>query len=86
MRGIQSPIYCDFVASRVAVGPTQLPIQWVPGAISPGIKRQGREADRSPPSSTQDKNGGAIPPLPHVLMALCLINKAQGQLCLYITS
>jgi hypothetical protein len=25
--------------------PTQLPIQGVPGTLSPGVKRQGREAD-----------------------------------------
>jgi hypothetical protein len=29
------------------------------------IKRQGREADHSPPSSVEDKNGRAITPLPH---------------------
>jgi hypothetical protein len=33
------------------------PIQWVPGAISPGIKRPGREAGHSPPSSLEVKNG-----------------------------
>jgi hypothetical protein len=46
-------------------GATQPPIQWVPGAISSGVKRQGREADHSPPSSVEVKNGGAIAPLPH---------------------
>jgi hypothetical protein len=35
-------------------------------ALSPGVKRQGREADHSPPSSAVVKNGGAIPPLPHM--------------------
>jgi hypothetical protein len=30
-----------------------------------GIERQGIEADHSPPSSAELKNGGAIPPLPH---------------------
>jgi hypothetical protein len=33
------------------------------GALSPGVKRLGHEADHSPPSSA--KNGGAIPQLPH---------------------
>jgi hypothetical protein len=31
------------------------PIQWVPGALSLGLKRPGREADRSPPSSAEVK-------------------------------
>jgi hypothetical protein len=43
-------------------------------AVPPGVKRQGREADHSPPSSAQVKNGGAIPPLPLAFMAWCLIN------------
>jgi hypothetical protein len=34
--------------SRRAPGPTQPPIQWVPGALCPGVKRPGREADHSP--------------------------------------
>jgi hypothetical protein len=33
---------------RPAQGPTQLPIKWVPGADSPGIRRLGREALPSP--------------------------------------
>jgi hypothetical protein len=37
------------------------PIQWVPGAVSPEVKRPSREADHSPPSSTEVKNGGAVP-------------------------
>jgi hypothetical protein len=43
-------------ASRTALGPTQHPIQWVPGALSLSVKRPGREADHSPPSSTEVKN------------------------------
>jgi hypothetical protein len=35
------------------------------GSISPGVKRQRREADHSPPSRAEVKNSEAIPPLPH---------------------
>jgi hypothetical protein len=35
---------------------TQPPIQWVPEALSLGIKWPGHEADHSSPSSTEDKN------------------------------
>jgi hypothetical protein len=50
--------------SRTALGPIQPPIQWVRG-----VKRTEREADHSPPSSAEVKNGGAILPLLHVFMA-----------------
>jgi hypothetical protein len=36
-------------------GPTQ-PIKWVPGVLSPRVKRPGREADHSPPPSAEVKN------------------------------
>jgi hypothetical protein len=42
-------------ASRTALGPTQPPIQWIRGALSLGIKRQGREAHHSPLSSAELK-------------------------------
>jgi hypothetical protein len=44
------------IASRTALGPTQPPVQWVLGALSLGVKRPGREADHSPPSSVEVKN------------------------------
>jgi hypothetical protein len=44
-------------------GPTLTLIQWVPGTLSRVVNRQGREAERSPPSSAELKNGGAVPPL-----------------------
>jgi hypothetical protein len=40
------------------------PIDIGKGDISPGVNRPGREADQSLISSTEVKNGGAIPPLP----------------------
>jgi hypothetical protein len=42
-------------ASRPALGSTQPPIQWVPGALSLEVKRPGREADHSPPSGANAK-------------------------------
>jgi hypothetical protein len=42
-------------ASRTALGPTQPPIQFVPGALSLGAKRLWREANHSPPSSAEVK-------------------------------
>jgi hypothetical protein len=42
--------------TRPAVGPTQPPIQWVSGALSLGVERQGREAGHSPPSSAEVKS------------------------------
>jgi hypothetical protein len=46
-------IFLFITASRTAPGPTQPPSQWVPGALSLGVKRPGREADHSPPSSAE---------------------------------
>jgi hypothetical protein len=43
-------------------GPTQPPIQWVPGALSLGVKRPGHETDHSHPSSAKVKE----------LVVLCL--------------
>jgi hypothetical protein len=48
-------IFLFTTASRIALGPTQPPLQWVPGALSLGVKWQGYEADHSPPSSAEVK-------------------------------
>jgi hypothetical protein len=48
-------IFLFTTASRMALGPTQPPIQWVPDALSLGVKRPGREVDHLPPSSVEVK-------------------------------
>jgi len=37
------------------LGPTQPPIQWVPGDLSLGVKQPGCKADHSPPSTPKVK-------------------------------
>jgi hypothetical protein len=49
-------IFLFTTVSRPALGPTQLPIQWVPEGLYLGLKRHGSEADHSPPSSAEVKN------------------------------
>jgi hypothetical protein len=54
----------DFLFSVTSIPilePTQLVIQWVPGAVSPGVQRPGREAGCSFSSSAVVKNAGGIP-------------------------
>jgi hypothetical protein len=41
---------------RPALGPTQPPIQWAPGALPLGVKRPGRDVDHSPPFSAKVEN------------------------------
>jgi hypothetical protein len=48
-------IFLFTTVSRAALGPTQPPIQWVPGALSLEINQSGREADQSHPSSAEVK-------------------------------
>jgi hypothetical protein len=42
-------------SSKPALRSTQPPIQWVPGALSPGVKQAGYEVDHSPPISAEVK-------------------------------
>jgi len=42
--------------SRPVPGLTQPPFQWLPGALSPGVKRPGSETDHLFPSSTELKD------------------------------
>ena len=53
--GIKSRWGRDFSKpSRPALGPTQPPIQWIPG-LFPGVKRPGRGVDHPPSSSARVK-------------------------------
>jgi hypothetical protein len=61
-------------SSRSALGSTQPPIHWVLWALSPGVKRPGREADHSPPTSAEvNKMWLYTFTPPYAFMAWCLI-------------
>jgi hypothetical protein len=54
--GIESRWGQDFShTSRLALGSTQPPVQWVPG-LSWGVKRPGRGADQPPSPSAEVEN------------------------------
>jgi len=64
----------------------QPPIQYVPGYFTPGVKRLGREADHSHPSSTEIKNEwnyNSTPP--YVFMAWCLIKQETSLHCVELS-
>jgi hypothetical protein len=48
-------IFLFTTLSRTALGPTQPPIQWIPGVLFLGVKWPGRETDHSPPFSAEVK-------------------------------
>jgi len=49
--------FCLFaIMSRLALGTTQPPIQWIQGAITLGVKWAGYEAEHSCPTKAKAKN------------------------------
>jgi hypothetical protein len=75
-------IFLFTTVSRPTLGPIQPPIQWVPGALSFGVKVLVREADNSPPSSVEVKNAWSYASTPQfAFMESCSV-KVQGQLYL----
>jgi hypothetical protein len=58
-------IFLLAAASRPALGPSQPPVQWIPGVLSPGVKRPGRDADHSPhlvPRLSRNRSYTSSPP------------------------
>jgi hypothetical protein len=77
-------IFLFTTVSKPALGPTQPPIQWVPGALSLVVKRPGRETDHSPPSSDDIKNAWSYTSTPQYAFMAWYSVKAQGQLYLFL--
>jgi hypothetical protein len=61
------------ISSRPAQESTQPPIEWAPTVLSPGVKRQEREAVNSPETSAEVKKTWLYTyPTPYVFMVWCL--------------
>jgi hypothetical protein len=54
-RPVRAKSFLFFMSSKPILGFTQPLIQWVPGVLSAGVKRPGREADHSPPANVEVK-------------------------------
>jgi hypothetical protein len=80
-------IFLFTTASRTTLGPTQPPIQWVPGDLSLGGGGKAAEAWSRPlPSSADVKISTAILPLPNTPSRCgAQLKQAQGELYLYIS-
>jgi hypothetical protein len=63
-QGRQVIFFLFAIASRLALGLTQPPIQWVPEARSLGIRRPVCEADHSCSSSAEIKNAWSYTSIP----------------------
>jgi hypothetical protein len=66
------------ITSKPTLGPSQPPLQLVPGAVSPDLWQQGRKADDSPPPSAEVQNARAIPPPAVRLRDVMLILFSRG--------
>jgi hypothetical protein len=61
-----SPSYIHSTCQQLALGPTQPPVQWLPEALSLGVKRLGCDADHSPPPNAKVKNSWSYTSTPPI--------------------
>jgi hypothetical protein len=67
--------------SRPALGPTQQPIQWMPEALSSGVKWLGREADHSLPSTAEVKNAWSYTSAPPIRVRMYSAQPVLQTMC-----
>jgi hypothetical protein len=77
-------IFLFTITSKMALGSTQPPIQWVTGAPSLGVKRPGVKLTTHLHLVPRSKNEWSYTSIPqYAFMAWCSV-EAQGQLYLYL--
>jgi hypothetical protein len=82
---VRFPAEAGNFSLRPALGHTQPPNQWVPVSPSLEVKRPGREADHSPPSSAEGKECVELYLHSPIRLHGVMLSEAQGQLYLYLT-
>jgi hypothetical protein len=70
----------------VQTGSGAHPVSYPMGIVglSPGVKRPGREADHSPPSSAEAENACVDASTPPIRLHGLVITYAQGQICFFL--
>jgi len=71
-------VFLFITASRLALGPTQLPVQCVTWSLSLGVKRPRCEADHSPHPVPRSRMRGVIPPLAQYAFMARRSDKSTG--------
>jgi hypothetical protein len=72
-----TPIGLLATKSRPSLEPKHPPIQWAPGALTLGLRRQEREADHSPPYGAKAKNVWRYASTPqYAFMEWCWVRKS----------
>jgi hypothetical protein len=61
-------------SSKPALGSTQPNIQWVPGALFPGLKWQVHEVNHSPPTSAEVKKNVDLYIISHISLHGVVLN------------
>jgi hypothetical protein len=70
----------------MALGPTQPPIQWVPGALSLGVKRPGVMLTTHLHLVPRSRVCGAIPPLPQCAFMAWYLFRHRDNFTFYFTA
>jgi hypothetical protein len=73
-------IFLFTTASRLALGPTQPPRQWIQRDLSLPVKRPVHETDHSSPSNAEVKNAWSYTSAPTIRLDSWCSVKAQGRL------
>jgi hypothetical protein len=74
-----------FSNSKLVLVPTQPSVPWVPGSLTPGIKRPANEGDQSPQSIAENRNRWSFTSTPHYIVITQFFVKPMPALFFWIS-